>query len=144
MLSRFAYHITGVAVMALAIHALYLGTPIKKDSSPSTAQNKNYWNKQGLYVMRDLEINIGYVEDEIIAIIETHDGDFSFIAVKAEGKYFTKVGSTMYQTITKQEYPLNYGERQMILNAIIYYESSVRKLLAEDQRARNNIDPALN
>ena len=145
LLSHFVFHITGVAVMALAIGALFPGTPTKNDLRPPTAPNQSYLSELEESYMTDLEISIGYIGDDVVALAGDENDSYAFIAIKGEDGYKTTLSSAYYGLITKRTFALNYGERQMVASHLAYHWTAIQdhhdKLKANSPNERN---PALN
>jgi hypothetical protein len=147
MFSRFAFHTTGVILMVLAVF-VYHDTRTKRASNNSTEPSPTYSLKQESYCMRDLEINIGYVGNDIIALCEDHDASYSFIATRGNKVYTTRLSSSASNLTSSTSYPLNSGARQMVMGALVNYWSAVeqmqKKAIEKQRKAALKMNPTLN
>ena len=147
MLSRFVYHITGAAVMVLALHSFH-AILIKNDSSLPMAANPASLSKLESFAMNGLEINVGYVEENIIALADDENDSYSFIAVKTDKAYETKMQSAYYGLATRQAYALDFGVRQMIVSHLAHHWTAIDEHYAEMTKKKANeaheSDPGLN
>jgi len=142
MFSRFAFHITGVALMVLAVFA-YHDIRTKLDLSSSMEPNQSYSQRSESNCMRDLEINIGWVGNDIIALCEDHDASYSFHATPGKKVYTTRMSSSLSNLISTSAYPLNSGARQMVMGAMVNYWAAMEKMKGQHEaklRAENDAE----
>jgi hypothetical protein len=147
MLSRFVYHIIGVGMMVLMGHA-YLDTLTRNDLRPSTAASKTYSTKLEVFVMNDLEINIGMIGDDYIGIIKSPVATYSFEAIKGELEYNIRMDSNFSNHLMQDRYALDVGIYEMISVAFAQYCTELDECAKEREAANKhptpNSDPNLN
>ena len=99
--------------------------------------------------MSDLDISIGFLDDDIIALANDIDDAYSFIAIKGETGYTTQMKSENYGLVTHQSYALNFGSREMILSHLAYHLTAIKDhhkkmVKAVREKAGAGVDMALN
>ena len=87
--------------------------------------------------MRDLEINIGYVGGDIIALCEDIDASYSFIAVPNGDHYDTRMMSSMSGLVVSTSYAIESGARQMVMGALVNYWAAMEKVADQEQAKLN-------
>jgi hypothetical protein len=140
LLSRYVYHITGLAVVALVV--LYLDTPIKHGLRASMAPNQNYSQESRTCFMRELEIDTGFIGDDIVALCADVDYEYAFYAEKGNGQYLVRMSST-HGIISTGKYDLSTPPRQLILIAMANHMNVVDAMIAEQKSERAGIAKSL-
>jgi hypothetical protein len=147
MLSRFVYHIIGVVTMVLMGHA-YLAIPTKNDSSPSMEASKPYLSKLEVFAMNDLEINIGMIGEDYIAIIKSPIATYSFDAIKGKKAYSVRMDSNFSDYLMTDRYALDVGIYEMVSVAFAQYctelDQCIKDRAAASKTEKLNTDPTLN
>jgi len=132
--------------MVLAVFA-YHDTRTKPGLNSSMGLSPIYSLKRESYCMRDLEINVGWVGNDNIALCEDHDASYSFHASRGKKVYTTRISSSMSNLVTTTSYPLNSGARQMVMGALVNYWAAIEQIKeqqAAQHKAENESNPALN
>lgn len=96
--------------------------------------------------MKDLEINIGYIDTSIVALCQDHDHDYAFYAELKKNIYHSRMGST-HGLISKMTFPANIGHRQMVMTALTNHLDIVDSEASEQRYKagrRNETDRSLN
>ena len=123
LFSHFVFHITGVAVMALALQSL--GILTKSDSKPDTEQNSSYWSASVSDCMSDLEIDMGFIGDDVVALCHDHEASYAMFAQKQAARYIIRISSSHGVTSTL-ELDGDMGDRQLIMRAMSEHLDNVR------------------
>lgn len=93
--------------------------------------------------MFDWQINIGYVDNDIIAICDDHDHSYAFHATVREDKWQVRVEST-HGAKTAYTYDLKTGHRSMIMKAMGEHLDFIAKEIASERRFIMETDKSLN
>lgn len=111
--------------MALLVSSA--GTHLKLDSNLSTVPSQSYIHKSENYCMRDLEIDIGYIGEMVIALCADQDFEYAFHAAPSKGQMLVNMSST-HGIITTGRYDLSTPARQLILLAMNNHLNAIRQL----------------
>ena len=127
MFSRFVYHITGVAVMVLAISA-FQGTHSKPDSKIDMGKNPIYLPTSMINCENDMQtIDVGYIGDDIIALCTDDTYKYAMIATKQDEFYLVQMSST-HGIITTSKYPVGTGSQQIVHLAMVNHLQAIQKI----------------
>lgn len=127
MFSRFVFNITGVALMVLLFSHWYPVTHISSGSSNVTEPRTSYSLKSRDYCMRDLEIDVGYIGETIVALCADRDFEYAFHAMPSNGRMLVQMSST-HGIITTGRYELSTPARQLILMAMNAHLNAIHNL----------------
>jgi hypothetical protein len=119
------YHITGVVVMVMALQ--FLATPTKNDSSKSSEVSASYSKLLRRGCMSDIEINLGFIDGDIIALCDDADAHYAFHATLKEDGYFTRMASS-HGLVSNVWFTADMGERQMVMSAMAQHLDLLEKM----------------
>jgi len=125
LFSRFVFHITGVAVMVLAVSSA--DTLTRNGSNMTSEPRTTYSLKSGDYCMRDLEIDVGHIGQTIVALCADRDFEYAFHAMPSNGRYLVQMSST-HGIITTGRFDLSTPARQLILQAMNNHLQAISQL----------------
>ena len=77
--------------------------------------------------MSDIEINLGFIDGDIIALCDDAEGHYAFHATLKEGQYFTRMASS-HGIVSNVWFHKDMGTRQMILSAMAQHMDIVERM----------------
>ena len=119
MFYRFVFHITGVVLMVLVFSHWYPGIHTSSDLKTVTERKQSYYERSRRHCMSDIEINIGYIGDDIIALCDDHESSYAFHAeFSAERNLYLTRMSSSHGLITTGRFHDVVNARQMVMIAM--------------------------
>lgn len=79
--------------------------------------------------MSDIDINLGFIDGDIVALCDDAEAHYAFHATFKEDGYFARMASS-HGLVTKVWFTKDMGARQMILSAMAQHMDLVEKMEA--------------
>jgi hypothetical protein len=118
LFSRFVFHITGVVVMVMVLTS-FRGILINGASKSAMELKTNYSSEFRSDCMSDIEISIGHIGDDVVALCYDEEASYAFYAefIPEKTIYVTRMSSS-HGLVTTGRFNTSINARQMVMVAM--------------------------